>query len=298
MPPSRRRSGAPSASRRPKVAGIRNRPHDQEADAPEHGADTDQPPTDSAAAATDDGVARPVIGQEDGADHSPERATEATATMSKISTAAEAVESGAPDAPSRGGSENPAAAAEVWLRTEPAASGAGRPGLFSRDFALPIVLVSLAAVLAGLAGWFGWEAHALSVAGNTENSALVDAGATSEVNGQVSAAVEKVFSYSFADTAATENAAKQVLAGKAADQYNQLFAQIKQQAPAQKLVVTVKVVTSGVKMLQDNRAQVLLFLDQTATRTDANQTNSGAAQLTVNAEKRGGNWVITDLNMR
>jgi Mce-associated membrane protein len=275
VPPSRRRPGASSASRRPRVAGQRQRPHDQENDAPQQGAEHE----DAAAPATDEGVARPVIGEDErpaetsagAAD--PESATEATAEMRAVSTD-----------PSSGSDDE----------AEPAAVG----GLFSRDFALPITLVVLAAVLAGFAVWFGGEASALSSGGDAENRALSDAAGTSEVNGQVSSAVEKVFSYSFADTASTENAAKQLLSGKAADQYNQLFSQIKQQAPAQKLVVTVKVVTSGVKMLQGDRAQVLLFLDQTATRTDANQTNSGAAQLTVNAEKHGGNWVITDLNMR
>ncbi|WP_137812538.1 hypothetical protein [Gandjariella thermophila] len=264
---------------------MRQRPHDQEAEAPEQGAANEgvAAPAEESASATDGGVARPVIGEEngatqDGTDQGAERATETTAQLSKIK-----------DSPDAGEAESGGAAAEP---------AAGRGGLFSREFALPIALVLLAAVLAGLAVWFRGEASALTSGGDAENKALVDAAATSEVNGQISSAVEKVFSYSFADTAATENAAKQLLTGKAADQYNQLFAQIKQQAPAQKLVVSVKVVTSGVKMLQGDRAQVLLFLDQTATRTDANQTNSGAAQLSVNAEKRGNNWVITDLNMR
>lgn len=278
MPPSRRRQGT-QPSRRPKVAGLRQRPHDEESEAIEQ--DVEQPEqadtAESTAAdpTTEDGVAPPVIGEEKRASGKRDRGR-GRATESPVESTAEMsqVPSGDGDVPG------------------------GQDGLFNRDFALPVSLVVIAAVLAGLAVWFHGEASALDSQGAAQNQALVDAGKTSEVNGQVSAAVERVFSYSFADTAATENAAKDMLAGKAADQYNQLFGQIKQQAPAQKLVVTVKVVTSGVKMLQGDRAVVLLFLDQTATRTDANQSNAGAAQLTVNAEKRGEKWVITDLNMR
>lgn len=282
MPPSRRRQGSQQPARRPRVAGQRNRPHDETsvqndaaADGVQPGSEREQEPGQAEpAGVAEEGVAPPVIGEQEGEEEPsgrPEEGdAESTAEMGRIP-----------------GADEPA---------EPA--DASRTGLFSRDFALPVSLVVIAAVLAGLAVWFHGEASALESGGSLSNKALVDAGRTSEVNGQVSSAVERVFSYSFADTAATENAAKDLLAGRAADQYNQLFGQIKQQAPAQKLVVTVKVVTSGVKQLDGDRAVVLLFLDQTATRTDANQTNAGAAQLTVNAERRANHWVITDLNMR
>ena len=40
----------------------------------------------------------------------------------------------------------------------------------------------------------------------------------------------------------------------------------------------------------------MVFVDQTATRTDQNQTSSGSAQLWVQVQYVDGKWKITDLN--
>ena len=148
-------------------------------------------------------------------------------------------------------------------------------------------------VLACLAVWFGVEVYANSTA--TQNEALVDQAATSEVNGQMSDAVSKIFSYDFADTAKTEQAAKNVLTGDAIKQYDQLFATVKQQAPLQKLVVTTTVKASSVLRLEGDRAQVLLFVDQNATRTDNGGNQVGPAQVVVTAEKQGDQWKISNI---
>lgn len=150
-----------------------------------------------------------------------------------------------------------------------------------------------AAVLACLAIWFGVEVYANSSA--TQNETLVDQSGTSEVNGQVSDAVSKIFSYDFADTGKSEQAAKNVLTGDAIKQYDQLFATVKQQAPQQKLVVTTTVKASSVLRLEDDRAQVLLFVDQNATRTDNGSNQVGPAQVVVNAEQHGDQWKISSI---
>ncbi|QUH05212.1 hypothetical protein HUO13_34510 [Saccharopolyspora erythraea] len=159
-------------------------------------------------------------------------------------------------------------------------------------------LLVATAVFAVLALLFGLQVRSLQVSGPAANDALTDGPATSEINGQVSDAVTKVFSYDFADTAKTERAANEVLTGQAVDEYNRLFATVKQQAPLQKLVVTTTVKASGVTRLQDDRAEVLLFVDQQAVRTDSGQTNVGPAQIVVGVEKQGDRWKINKITQR
>jgi Mce-associated membrane protein len=158
--------------------------------------------------------------------------------------------------------------------------------------------VVLSVVCAGLAVWFRYEAQALGSDGPGANEALAEAGPTSEVNGQIRTAVEKVFSYDFADTARTERAARELLAGQAIGEYDQLFATVRQQAPQQKLVVTTAVKSSGVSRLQGDRAEVLLFVDQNAVRTDSGQSNVGPAQISVSAVKQGDQWKISGITPR
>jgi Mce-associated membrane protein len=147
-------------------------------------------------------------------------------------------------------------------------------------------------VLAGLGFWFESRARDVRL-----NEALVDTGGTTEVSGQAREAVEKAFSYNFADVAATENAANELLVGQAKCQYNAIFGPVKTLAPEQKLVVSVKVVSSGVTSLAGDRATVLLFLDQVTTRTTDNQTGGGIAMMRVGAQRVDGRWKVDNMEM-
>jgi Mce-associated membrane protein len=157
---------------------------------------------------------------------------------------------------------------------------------------LPLVLVLVAAVLACLGFWFQTRSRDVRF-----NEALVDTGGTTEVNGQAREAVEKAFSYNFADVTATEKAANELLVGKAKCQYNAIFGPVKTLAPEQKLVVTVRVVSSGVTSLDGDRATVLLFIDQVTTRTTDNQTGGGIAMMRVGAQRSDGRWKIDNMEM-
>ncbi|WP_433265856.1 hypothetical protein ACQPZF_39165 [Actinosynnema sp. CS-041913] len=158
---------------------------------------------------------------------------------------------------------------------------------------LPIALVVLAAVLVGLGVWLQGRAH-----GETQhNEALVDSAGTTEVSGQVREAVEKAFSYNFADVGSTEKAANELLMGKAKCQYNAIFGPVKTLAPEQKLVVTVKAVSSGVTALDNDRATVLLFLDQVTTRTTDGQSGGGIAMMRAGAQKTDGRWKVDNMEM-
>ncbi len=157
---------------------------------------------------------------------------------------------------------------------------------------LPVALLVVAVLLGGLGTFFWIKSRSVSY-----DAALVDSATTSAVNGQVREAVEKSFSYNFADVESTEKAARELLTGKALCQYNAVFGPVKEVAPQQKLVVTVRVVSSAVSSLKDGHATVLVFADQVTTRTTDNQSGGGTAMLRVSAIDDGGRWKIDNMEM-
>ncbi|WP_167152321.1 hypothetical protein [Streptomyces sp. MBT27] len=131
----------------------------------------------------------------------------------------------------------------------------------------------------------------------TANRALTDASDTTRVIGDVSNTLGKVFSYAAQDTSATEQAAKELLGGRAATQYAALFGELRQRAADQQLSLTTHVVRAGVTRLTHDRAELLVFLDQRAQR-DKSAATTAAAQLSVTAQLDNGHWQITDIRAR
>ncbi|WP_019546479.1 nuclear transport factor 2 family protein [Streptomyces sulphureus] len=151
------------------------------------------------------------------------------------------------------------------------------------------------AVLAGGLMLFG--AYRLTSDESAQNHALTDREATEEVSGEVGDALAKVFSYTPDGVRATELDARRLLRGEAATQYRRLYGQLRKRVTEQKLTLTTRVVHTGVVSLDDHRARLLVFLDQTSTR-DGDQPSTAAAQLAVTAERRGGEWRIVRLAAR
>ncbi|MCX4768449.1 hypothetical protein [Streptomyces sp. NBC_01285] len=131
----------------------------------------------------------------------------------------------------------------------------------------------------------------------TSNTALTDSAATTRVAGDVTNALGKVFSYSPSATAVTKESAKQLLAGKALQQYAALFGQVEKQAADQKLTLTTHVVRAGVTRLTHDSAHLLVFLDQVYER-QGKAASTAAAQLSVTARLRDGRWTIVEITSR
>ncbi|GAA3461042.1 hypothetical protein ACFFSW_32490 [Saccharothrix longispora] len=306
MPPSRRRPvpSTPTGGR-PRVAGLRKRPEHvgQRAD---DTARTDAAVTDAAVTegnAVDDTAADLAPGQPaDGTDDHPAEAS--TRVLGLIEPGDGADEDG-----TGGGPPEPAPRPRPTGRRKRAGDavaasvlddvpGAGETGRGTGDrsrrdgLLLPVSLVVLAALLVGLGVLFQVRAGEVRY-----DRALVDSAGTAEVAGQTREAVEKAFSYNFADVAATEDAANELLVGKAKCQYNAIFGPVRALAPEQKLVVTVKAVSSGVTSLSGDRATVLLFVDQVTTRTTDNQSGGGIAMMRVGAQRVDGRWKVDNMEM-
>ncbi|MFD3532792.1 hypothetical protein [Streptomyces sp. NPDC058664] len=201
--------------------------------------------------------------------------------------------------------DGPGSAAEVG--DGPGSAGAGTDGdgpeaadvtgrrspAFWRKAAL---VTAVAALLLG-GGAFFHAAHQLRSTPSARNLALTDTGATTRVSGDVGEGLARVFSYAPASADAAERSARTVLAGRAARQYGDLFAQVRASLVEQRVTLTTQAVRTGVIELDGDSARLLVFLDQTSRRDKAPAT-SAAAQLTVTARFQGDRWLIVDIKAR
>lgn len=168
------------------------------------------------------------------------------------------------------------------------------------------------------AAWGASEAGALRDGAAARNTALADAGRTSEVKGEVTSAVNALFSYDYARPTKNTRAAKRLLTGRAVKQHRALLAQVRAQGGTQRLVLTTTVTDSAVAALEGDRARVLLFADQHSARTgesaqkkgkskkdakkdankDANKDDAtyAGAMLSVDAVRTAGTWKIANID--
>ncbi|MEV3987957.1 hypothetical protein AB0J57_03525 [Streptomyces sp. NPDC049837] len=178
--------------------------------------------------------------------------------------------------------------------TPRAARDARRP----RSHRLPAALGALTVLLGGFAAWATGEAAALRDTPAARNPALTDVARTSEVKGQVTKAVNELFSYDYAATGAADKAVRAHLIGEAVGQHRAMLAPVREQAARQKLVLTTTVTHSGVELIDGDRARVLIYADQSNTRTAAKKdgTTYGAAMFAVDAVRKGDVWRIAAID--
>ncbi|MES9506483.1 hypothetical protein ABWJ92_08690 [Streptomyces sp. NPDC000609] len=162
---------------------------------------------------------------------------------------------------------------------------------------LPAVLCALTVLFGAFAAWAFTSAASLRDDPSRLNTALTDIGRTSEVKGQIADAVGAVFSYNYASPGTSEKAARTHLVGKAVQQHKDMLAQVRAQGQKQKLVLTTTVTDSGVELLDGDRARLLIFADQSNTRTGTSEeTTYAAAMFAVDAVRRGDTWRISAMD--
>jgi Mce-associated membrane protein len=177
----------------------------------------------------------------------------------------------------------------------PDAAGENGPG-GRRGWRAVAALGAATVVLGGFGVWATLHASSLRSAAAAQNTALTDGPATAAVRREISAAVNTIFSYNYADTAATRRAAQSVLTGPAVHEYNTLFALVTKNAPTEKLVVATRVTNSGVELLSGGRARVLVFANQQDTKAGTSQTSYAGAMFAVTALRQGGRWKIEHID--
>ena len=156
------------------------------------------------------------------------------------------------------------------------------------------VLVLTVLLLAAAAVAF-WQAGVARDKDNVGNHAVVDAPATTEVQSAVASALVRVFSYDYNNPGPTQQAADDLLDGKAREQYDLLFAALEEKAPGQQLVLTAQVQVAAVKELTGRSATLLVFLDQASQRATDKESAVSAAQLAVRATRTGDTWKVTGI---
>jgi Mce-associated membrane protein len=191
----------------------------------------------------------------------------------------------------------PADEAAAKDRTERTADAeAAAPALLAvlRHRAVPLLAAALV-VLAAVAVVTGIQDARLRGSPAAANTALVDVGATAEVAGQLSDAIETIYSFDFARLDENENAARDVITPEFAAEFDRLFGEVRARAPQQQAVVSATVTLSAVKEITGDRAVLVAFVDQQATRAapDAeSQQLAAAGRLTVTGERVDGRWKI------
>ncbi|MCX5409681.1 hypothetical protein OHA37_38215 [Streptomyces sp. NBC_00335] len=170
------------------------------------------------------------------------------------------------------------------------------PSRFGGRWRTAAFAAAVAVLLLGGSAFF-YGAHHLRSTPSAQNRALTDTAATERVSGEVSDGLARIFSYTPTGADATERSARLVLAGRAARQYGDLFAQLRANLETQKITLSTQAVRTGVIELDGNTARLLVLLDQTSRR-DEGATTSSAAQLTVTAQFHGDRWQIVDIKAR
>lgn len=179
-----------------------------------------------------------------------------------------------------------------------------------------VALVAVAALLTVLAFWARSEAadrsaeadrlnqaatraetEADQLTADTANHALSEPDLTREATSYLITAVEATFSYDHTDLARTEQAVEEHLTGTARCVYDLLFAEVKQYAPEQRIVLATTVRELALVRLDDERAEALVYIDQRSTRTDINKVVAVGGQFAVEARHEDGRWRITRFDM-
>lgn len=183
---------------------------------------------------------------------------------------------------------------------EPAAESPEEPDVAGRPAPRPSVRVlagALALVLAAAAG-LAVADHMVRSTPSAANTALSDVGTTADVAGQLGSALEAVYSYDFTRLDENERLARDVITPEFAVTFDQLFAQVRRLAPQQQAVVSATVTTAAVQSIEGDRAVLVAFLDQQATRANAGaepQQLAAAGRLTVIGQRDGDTWRIADV---
>jgi Mce-associated membrane protein len=159
-------------------------------------------------------------------------------------------------------------------------------------------LATALGVCLGLAGWFGYQTWALRTDPVARNVALVDLGVSTQAISQVSTAMERVYSFDYTRLDENERVAKDLITPEFADDFATLFDQVRKLAPQQQAVVSATVAMAAVKELEGDRAVLVIFLDQQATRgADAKQLLA-SGRVTVSAQLIDGRWKIAGVDSR
>ena len=108
-------------------------------------------------------------------------------------------------------------------------------------------------------------------------------------------AVVPVLSYDYEHLAEDQAAAQALMTGSYRAEYDKLFTVLEENAPRTQTEVTASVVASGLVRADDDRVQVLVFVDRPTTNKLSAEPVVYKDQVTLSMQLVDGEWLVDDL---
>lgn len=122
------------------------------------------------------------------------------------------------------------------------------------------------------------------------------AGARAAARGAAVQATERVLSYSWKTLEADLESARAVTVGEMREQYDDTMAGIETRTVQDRVVVEASVVATGVISATDRHAKVLVFVDQSTTGRNLDESRTDRNRLVVTLRRGSRGWMIAELD--
>lgn len=146
-------------------------------------------------------------------------------------------------------------------------------------------LAVLTAIAVGLSAWLWFE--------RPSDSAVEDS--TQTAQSAAERAIGPILSYDAKQLDEDQQAAASYMTSDYREEYDKLFAVIKENAPATETVVKAEVIASGIVRSGEDRVAVLLFVNRPTTNKQNPEPIVYKDQVTVTMQKVGDEWLVDDL---
>ncbi|MDQ3788182.1 MAG: hypothetical protein M3422_13195 [Actinomycetota bacterium] len=153
-------------------------------------------------------------------------------------------------------------------------------------------------VVAVVAVLMGTSATAASADdGGTANRAFVDTAATQDALASATRLSADLFTFEYTDLKAHEAKFVRLTTGDFTREYGKLFNDVVAQAKARQMSMTSTVNAAAVRVLRDDRAEVLVFLDQRGTSGTTGDETAANAMFTATIQRVDGEWKFADIDL-
>jgi Mce-associated membrane protein len=122
------------------------------------------------------------------------------------------------------------------------------------------------------------------------------ADATGDAQTAAERAATTILAYDYRHLDEDQKAAGALMTPAYQEKYDALFAQIAENAPDVKAIVTAEVIASGIVRSGADRVQVLVFVNRPTLRADKTEPTIFRDQVVVTMEKSDDGWLVDDMS--
>jgi len=165
-------------------------------------------------------------------------------------------------------------------------------GLMTRMKTWIALVVALAVASVAVIVVFSIKSSNVEDSAGVRNRAIIDQAETAAVLKQTKDAMISLWSYDYRSLDKSRTAAEQVGTPAFMKDYADVFKNIDKLAPQTKAIVTATVPHLAVRELRDDKADVIVFLEQQATKQKTGQKSAAGARLRVEMQRVDGLWKV------